>query len=107
MKLAVLDVGGKQYLVEENSQIKIPRTQKGLLKTDKDLTFERVLLYADDKNILIGSPYLNNVEVKGTILRERKKKITVLKYRPKTRYRKKKGYKHYFWEVKITSFSLK
>jgi large subunit ribosomal protein L21 len=99
MKIAVIETGGKQYLVKEGSKIKIEKV-KGK-ENEKELDFSKVLLYADDNELLIGKPVLENIKVVGEIKRKKKVKTLILKYKPKTRYRKKKGYKKEIWEVEI------
>ena len=98
MKIAIIQTGGKQYLVEEGKEIEIEK----LKNVDPEkIEFKDVLLYADDNNFLLGQPKLDNVSVLGTLVKEKKNKTVVLKYKPKTRYRKKKGYKKITWIVKI------
>jgi len=104
MKIAVIKTGGKQYLVEKDKKIEIDKLSDDL---KNNLVFKDVLLYADDNQFLIGSQCLNKVEVKAKFLREKKNKTLVLKYRSKTRYRKKKGYKKITWVVSIEDINLK
>jgi large subunit ribosomal protein L21 len=98
MKIAIIETGGKQYLVEEGKKIEIEKIKNHNSST---IEFKNVLLYADDNNFLIGQPKLNNVSVIGELIKEKKNKTLVLKYRPKTRYRQKKGYKKITWIVEI------
>jgi large subunit ribosomal protein L21 len=98
MKIAIIQTGGKQYLVEEGREIEIEKI-KGA--DPQKIEFKDVLLYADEKNFLLGKPKLDNVSVIGKLIKEKKNKIVVLKYKPKTRYRKKKGYKKITWRVRI------
>lgn len=104
MKIAIIETGGKQYLVEEGKKIEIEKIKD---VDPQKIVFDKVLFYADDNNFLVGQPYLSNVEVGGKLLREKKSKTVVLKYKPKTRYRKKKGYKKFTWIVVIEQISLK
>lgn len=104
MKIAIIKSGGKQYLVSEGSKIKIEKIKNAA--DSKNLVFNEVLLYADDEKCLFGEPYLSNVYVGGELLNKKNSKVLVLKYKPKTRYRKKKGYKKEIWEVRITNISL-
>lgn len=103
MKIAVLETGGKQYLVEEGSKIEIEKLKE---KPEREIVFNNVLLYADDEKFLVGKPKLENVKISAELLREKKTKTTILKYKPKTRYRKKKGYKKITWVVKIKKINL-
>jgi large subunit ribosomal protein L21 len=103
MKIAVLETGGKQYLVEEGSKIEIEKLSD---EPQKEIVFSDVLLYADDEKFLLGQPKLNNVKISGELLKVKKNKTIILKYKPKTRYLKKKGYKKITWIVKIREISL-
>ena len=54
----------------------------------------RVLLFNNDGDLLIGKPYLESVKIKGTILEHlRGKKTIVYKMRPKKKTRKKQGHR--------------
>lgn len=112
MKVAVLKTGGKQYLVEEGSKIEIEKIKdiEKKMKENGDknpeIVFQDILLYADDNQILIGKPRVENVNVVGKLIREKKTKTLILKYKPKTRYRKKKGYKKITWIVQIEKINL-
>lgn len=100
--LAVIETGGKQYLVKENQIIKIEKI-KNLNQGDK-IEFDKVLLMVDEKKdeILIGTPYLEKKKVIGEVEEVgRGKKIIVFKYHSKTRYRKKKGHRQPYMKVKI------
>lgn len=102
MKLAILRTGGKQYLIEEGSKIEIEK-----LKDKKDkLVFNDVLLYADDDKFLLGQPVLDNVNVEASLIREKKIKTSILKYRPKTRYRRRSGHKKITWIIKVEKINL-
>ena len=103
MKIAVIETGGKQYLVEEGKKIEIEKIKNA---NPEEIIFDKVLLYADDENFLIGQPYLENINVQAKLLKEKKNKTLVFKYKPKTRYRKKKGYKKFTWIVEIKNINL-
>jgi large subunit ribosomal protein L21 len=95
--IAVIETSGKQFLVKEGNKILINRTDK---KEGEEIVFDKVLLIKNN-DLKIGKPYVENAKVVGKVLRKIKKKILIIKFKPKTRYRKRKGYKHYFDEVLI------
>jgi len=100
MTFAIIETGGKQYKVSPGQKIKIEKIEgdKGAV-----LNFDKVLLIADDKDIKIGSPYVDDAKVEAKILKQgREKKKIVFKYHSKNRYRKKKGHRQPFTEVQIT-----
>jgi large subunit ribosomal protein L21 len=98
--LAVIKTGGKQYLVSPGQKIKIEKLDK---KEGSEIAFKEVLLLEKGKKIEIGSPLVKGAKVVGKIISQKKnKKIMILRYKSKTRYRKKKGHRQPFTEVKIT-----
>jgi large subunit ribosomal protein L21 len=99
MDLAVIKTGGKQYLVYPGQKIKIEKIEK---KEGEEIFFDNVLLIKKGEKIEIGKPLIKGAKVRGRIIKQGKgKKITVLKYKPKTRYKVKKGHRQPFSEVEI------
>ena len=98
--LAVIKTGGKQYLVSPGDKIKIEKVEG---KENKEISFKEVLLVEKSKKLEIGTPLVKGAKVSGKILGQGKgKKIIVFKYKPKTRYKVKKGHRQSFTEVEIT-----
>ncbi|PIR70419.1 MAG: 50S ribosomal protein L21 [Candidatus Niyogibacteria bacterium CG10_big_fil_rev_8_21_14_0_10_42_19] len=105
MNFAVLETGGKQYIVEPGKSIKIEKIIKP--KKGDTVEFADILLIKDDSTLKIGTPYVKGAKVTGEIKREgRSKKITVLRYHSKTRYHKKKGHRQIFTEVVIKDIKV-
>jgi large subunit ribosomal protein L21 len=99
MKLAVIKTGGKQYLVKEGQILKIEKIEPARGKTIK---FDQVLLRVDGEEVAIGQPYLKDAKIEAEILEQGKtKKVMVIKYKAKTRYKRKKGHRQFFTKVKI------
>ena len=58
------------------------------------IDLERVLLIADGDKVTVGTPTVEGAKVVATSQGEgRGKKVTVFKYKPKVRYRKKTGHR--------------
>ncbi len=97
--LAVIQTGGKQYLVSPGEKIKIEKING---KKGDQITFTDVLMLEKNKKVEIGSPILKNAKVVAEITNQgREDKIIVFKYKAKKRYKKKKGHKQPFTEIKI------
>ncbi len=99
-KIAVIKTGGKQYLVQEGDILSIEKIEGE--KGDK-ISLKDVLLFVDSKQkkTAIGQPTLK-VSVDAEIISQFKgKKISVIKYKPKTRYFKKQGHRQLCTEIKI------
>lgn len=98
--LAVIQTGGKQYIVTPGDKIKIEKIDK---KEGNEISFPEVLLLEKGKKFEIGAPLIKGAKVYGKIIRQGKgKKVIVFKYKPKTRYKIKKGHRQPFTEVEIT-----
>lgn len=100
MSFAVIQTGGKQYLVAKGDKIQIEKLagEKG-----EKLTFDKVLAHISDKDYEVGKPVLEGKTVEATILKQgRGKKIEVLKYKPKSKYRRKIGHRQAYTEIEIT-----
>ncbi len=101
---AIIETGGKQYRVEEGSTIRVEKlpAEKG-----EAVTFDRVLFCNNGEGVKIGTPYLDNCQVEGKIVRNgRGRKITVYKYKPKKNYSRKQGHRQPFSEVKIEKINI-
>jgi large subunit ribosomal protein L21 len=100
-KYAILKISGNQILVEEKKEYLIPKTSKDV-KPD-------VLLASDGTKIFVGQPLLNNVVVKYEIDDQiiKGKKLDIFKYKSKSRYRKKMGFRSMNSRLKIDSISFK
>lgn len=100
-KIAVIKTGGKQYLVREGDILKIEKIDG---KVGGKAKFDQILFLTDEggKEIKIGKPTISGVKIEGKILEQgRAKKILVIKYKRKIRYKKKKGHRQFFTKVKI------
>ena len=96
---AVIKTGGKQYLVKKGDILKIEKIDK---KVGSKINFTDVLLYFDEKTQKIGNPRVKGAKVEGEILEQgRDKKISIIKYKSKIRYHRKKGHRQAYSKVKI------
>ena len=96
---AVIQTGGKQYLVEEGQELRIEKLEKN----DGDKVEFDALLVSDDegKDAKIGTPN-TGVKVTATVVETRKdRKVSVIKYKPKTRYRRNVGHRQILTKIKI------
>lgn len=102
-KIAVIKTGGKQYKVKEGQKIKIEKLDEDKGKKVKFETF--LTASADGKEFSLGKPSLGE-KVEGKILEHSQgKKVKVVKYKNKTRYKRTIGHRQQFTKVEITSIS--
>ena len=98
---AVIKTGGKQYLVFEGDTIKIEKIKDA--KEGGNIEFNEVLLVSKGSDLKIGTPLVDKAKVTAKNEGEvRGKKITVLRYKSKTRYTKKKGHRQPYSKIIIT-----
>lgn len=96
---AVIETGGKQYLVREGQRIQVEKLSN---KEGDIVVFPKVLLVFDKSETKLGAPALHDISAEGEVLKQgRARKVIVFKYHAKTRYRKKKGHRQSFTEVLI------
>ena len=105
-KFAVIETGGKQYGVSNEDSIKIEKIADKEYKVGDRIVFDKILLVENGEHISIGSPYLSDSKVEATILEiGRNKKVTVIKYKQKSRYFKKNGHRQPYFKVLINSIA--
>jgi large subunit ribosomal protein L21 len=96
---AVVDSGGKQYRVEPGRTLVVDRLDA---EAGATVTFDRVLLIADDDEVTVGTPTVAGASVRGTVLAHgRGPKIIVFRFRPKAHYRRRTGHRSALTQVRI------
>lgn len=102
-EFAVVFTGGKQYQVSAGDTIEIEKMPEDLKKGDK-VVFDKVLLVDNGTDTTIGTPYISNAKVTGeVVVVGRNPKVTVIRYKQKSRYFKKNGHRQSYLKVKITA----
>ncbi len=101
MKFAVIQTGGKQYIVKKDDEITVDNLN---LTQDADVEFDTLAEGDDEKNdITLGKPFLNS-KVKGKVVENVKgDKIRVARFKSKVRSRKVRGFRASLSKVKIVS----
>ena len=105
MDFAVIKTGGKQYKVREQDTLKIEKISG---EQDSDVVFDHVLFVGSDdgKTAKVGNPTVSGAKVSAKITDQgRDRKVTVVKYKSKTRYKKTAGHRQTFTRVRITKIS--
>lgn len=97
---AVFKSGGKQFRAELGYTIQVPSLTA---EPGETVTFEDVLLAADDGNVKVGAPMVAGASVKAEVLRHgRTKKVIVFKRKRRKGYRKKQGHRQGFTEIRVS-----
>jgi len=98
---AVIETGGKQYFIKTGDVIKIEKLES---EPGKEIVFDKVLLLAKESgdDVKIGTPYLDGVSIAATVEAQgRSRKIRVVKFKNKVRYKRVIGQRQHFTKVKI------
>jgi large subunit ribosomal protein L21 len=104
MKYAIVEDGGKQYRTVEGITIDVDRFPA---EEGEQIDLEHVLLVADDDEVMIGTPFVAGAKVQATVVSQVKgPKVVVFKYKPKQRYRSKKGHRQQYTRIMIDSISV-
>lgn len=103
MKIAIIKTGGKQYRVKEGQTIKVEKLEA---EAGSAVKFETLLISDEEANNLeLGAPSLGE-KVTGEVIKTAKDdKVTVVKYKSKTRYKKTVGHRQIKTAVKITAIA--
>ncbi|CAN5285594.1 hypothetical protein BH18GEM1_BH18GEM1_02520 [soil metagenome] len=106
---AIIETGGKQFTVAPDRTIRVP-SLKG--EPGDEVTFDRVLLVADDEatrkdGVHLGTPAVAGASVTAEIVKHgRGKKIIVFKYKRRKRYSRKTGHRQNFTELRVTGIAV-
>lgn len=103
--IAVIETGGKQYLIKEGDTLSV---EKLPVEAGQEVEFDKVLLTAkaDGSDLNVGTPYLEGVTIKADLTDQyRAKKIRVIKYKAKVRYKKVYGHRQHQSKVKIKTLA--
>ena len=104
MKYAIVEDGGKQYRAVEGGTIEVDRYPSDV---GEQIDLDRVLLVTDGSEVTVGTPTIPGARVQATVLAQVKgPKIVVFKYKPKIRYRVKKGHRQQYTRLIIDAILL-
>jgi large subunit ribosomal protein L21 len=105
MRYAIIQSGGKQYKAVEGETLEVDLLD---LEDGKKVDLGEVLMAVDGETILVGKPMVADATVAATVVAHDKgDKITVFKYKPKTRYRVKTGHRQKLTRLMIDSINVK
>jgi len=101
MKYAVIRIKGRQYKVTEGEELLVDKS------LEKEIIPE-VLLIVEDGKVKIGAPKVKNAKVKLKVLKdeEKGKKLHIQKYKAKSRYRRKSGFRPVYTRLLIEKIIL-
>ncbi|MDG7055226.1 MAG: 50S ribosomal protein L21 [Wolbachia endosymbiont of Menacanthus eurysternus] len=96
---AVVETGGKQYLVKKGSVIKVEKLEA---EEGKEVEIDKVVCLSDN-----GLSYSSNATVKAEVLEQcRGEKIIIFKKKRRKNYRRKTGHRQYITVLRINEINL-
>ena len=101
---AIVEIKGKQYKVREQETLYVPFFNDA--EEDDTLTFDRVLLLANDESIHVGTPTVDGAQVTAKVLRHVKgDKVIVFKKKRRKRYKVKRGHRQRYTQIQVETLS--
>jgi len=102
MKKAVIQTGGKQYLVSEGETLEVEKIK------DAGKTVDFVpLLIVDGEKTEVGTPALDNNKVTAQVVEAdvQGEKVTSIRYKAKKRVRTVRGHRQHHTILKVTKIA--
>ena len=100
----IIEAGGKQYKVSKDSVIDVEKLGCG---PKDEITFDNVLLVANDNEVKIGAPFVLGAKVLAAVTRNFKgRKVLAFKFRRRKSSKSKKGHRQQLSRVKIKEIVL-
>lgn len=96
---AVIESGAKQYKVEVGQTIDVETLPA---EPGESVTLDRVMLVADGDKVTVGKPTVKGASVSATVVQHGlKRKSIIFRFRPKQRYRVKRGFRQQYTRLRI------
>lgn len=100
---AVFRTGGKQYRASEGERLRVERL---VAEPGESIEFDQVLLVGEGAMVKLGTPLVAGGKVSAKVTEQgRGKKVEVVKFKRRKRYRRLRGHRQHFTEVEITGIA--
>jgi large subunit ribosomal protein L21 len=101
MKKAVIQSGGKQYIVSVGDELEVE-----LLPAGKNASFEALMVIDGDKTT-VGRPLVEGVKVTADITEQivKAEKVTAIRFKAKKRVKKVRGHRQKHSRIRITKIA--
>ena len=100
---AIVKAGGKQYRVSTGDTVRVESLPADQGDT---VTLDDVLMLSLDGNVEVGTPTINGATVEAEVVgKGRDKKVVILKFKAKTRYRRKNGHRQHYTDLRVTNIN--
>ena len=100
---AVFKTGGKQYRASQGEQVQVEKLDAAAGDT---VEFSDVLMVGEGASVRVGKPLIAGAKVLGKVVaQDRHDKITVIKFKRRTTYKRMHGHRQAFTLVEITGIA--
>lgn len=100
---AIVEIAGQQFKVQAGQEIFVHRLKA---EEGSEVTFDKVLLTAEDDAVSVGTPTVRGASVSATVLEHLKgDKVIVFKKKRRKGYRVKNGHRQYLTKLKIDAIA--
>lgn len=98
--IAVVKTGGKQYKIREGQELVIEKVEQ---EPGTSLELDVLLVGNEDgTDLKVGTPTVSGAKVTAQVLEQGKlPKVSVIKFKPKVRFKRNVGHRQPFTKVKI------
>ena len=102
---AIVEIAGQQFKVEKDQRYFVHQLEG---KAGSNVTFDQVLLLADNGKVSVGAPAVNGVQVTAKIVQHLKgDKVIVFKKKRRKGYSVKNGHRQRLTEISIQEIGKK
>lgn len=97
---AVLETGGKQYIVKEGDSLNIEKIEG---EVGAKVTFDTVLLVSDENGTVmdVGTPYVGKSISASIVEQDKAAKVRIVKFKAKVRYTRRGGHRQPYTKILI------
>ncbi|MCK8516310.1 50S ribosomal protein L21 [Methylonatrum kenyense] len=100
---AVIKTGGKQYRVSEGDVLRVEKLDA---EDGASIKLGEVLMVSNGDDVKVGAPVLEGASVDATVMATAKAdKVTIIKFKRRHNYKRTKGHRQPFTQVKITGIT--
>jgi large subunit ribosomal protein L21 len=101
---AIIEAGGRQVRVSPDDHVRVDRLDAEVGST---VSFDRVFAVKNNGDFLVGAPTVEGAKVTGTVIGHGKAdKVLIYKYKRRKYYRRKRGHRQPYTEVKISEIVI-
>ena len=97
---AIFEDGSRQYRVSEGDVVRVDYRDAPI---GARIEFLRVLMCAEGADFKVGQPTVDGMRVLGTVVAQPSTKIYVGHFRRRKNYRRLKGHRQHYLEIKVTN----